>query len=529
MSYAKSIMFLGTGSDVGKSILAAALCRVLRQDGYRVAPFKAQNMALNSYVTAEGGEMGRAQVVQAEAAGIEPHVDMNPILLKPTSHIGSQVVVRGRPIGTMTAQEYYRRKREFLPIILESYARLASAHDVIVVEGAGSAVELNLKEHDIVNLSIAKRVGASCILVGDIDRGGIFASLLGSLMLMEPDERALISGMIVNKFRGDPTLFTRGVDILEARSGKPVFGVVPYFSHITIHEEDSVALGRQMRERHREMVRGCQEATLGGDSALHIGVCKLPYISNYTDFDSFAQEPSVVLSYFDRPEEVFTFDAIILPGSKNTLGDLAVLHERGIVDALKSFVKTGRILVGICGGYQMLGQWVQDGEGVESTLHEVEGFGLLPMGTAMFPEKITYQVEAVVNDRHPLWRNRSLHDHRVSGYEIHMGRSVMLSDDVEPLFTITKRIGGGGGVHRDGMANASGNVWGTYLHGIFDNNWFRRWFLEEVARTRGKNPLKDVLTFSFSQWKERQYDLLADHFRQHVAVDKLYHSVGLHP
>jgi adenosylcobyric acid synthase len=518
---AKSIMFLGTGSDVGKSVLAAALCRVLKQDGYRVAPFKAQNMALNSFVTSDGGEMGRAQVVQAEAAGVEPHVDMNPILLKPTSQVGSQVIVLGRPIGNMTAKEYYRYKKQLITVVREAYERLAQAYDVIVLEGAGSAVELNLKEHDIVNLFMAKMVNSPCILVGDIDRGGIFASLLGSLALMEPDERDLIAGMVVNKFRGDPDLFQSGVKILENLSGKPVLGVVPYFSHIQIHEEDSVALSR------RRMNKGNENTE---DEEISIGILRLPYISNYTDFDALENEPNVRVVYFDRPEEVFSFDAIIIPGSKNTIEDLAILHRRGLVDALRAFVKAGRVLVGICGGYQMLGKYVRDEESVESALTEIEGIGVIPMVTEMFKEKITYQVEALPNPDHPLWE--TLVDARSSvptlaGYEIHMGRSFALNDKMKPLFNI-KRIGTSpDSMHPDGFMGDVGECWGTYIHGIFDNDHFRKWFLKRIAIKRGKQLPKSENGIEFLKWKDQQYNLLADHFRRYVDVNRIYEIIGL--
>ncbi|MCX7823365.1 MAG: cobyric acid synthase [Syntrophobacterales bacterium] len=517
MPRAKSIMFLGTGSDVGKSLLAAALCRVLKQDGYRVAPFKAQNMALNSFVTAEGGEMGRAQVVQAEAAGVEPHVDMNPILLKPTSQVGSQVIVLGRPIGNMIARDYYRYKKNLTEVVKEAYERLAKAYDVIVMEGAGSAVELNLKEHDIVNLAMAKMVKAPCILIGDIDRGGIFASLIGSLYLMEPEERELIAGLMVNKFRGDIDLFKEGVEILERLSHKPVLGVVPHFNHIHIHEEDSVALTRKTLSREEDYQ---PEEVL-------IGVVRLPYISNYTDFDILERENGVRLKYFNSPEDVFSFDAIIIPGSKNTLSDLATLHESGMVDALKAFAKRGRTLVGICGGYQMLGKLVRDKEGLESNLREIEGLGLIPMVTEMFKDKITYQVEAFPNPNHPLWKNYPNLEQPLKGYEIHMGRSFPTKGDVEPLFNL-RRIGTSyvSESQTDGLTGDVGKCWGTYIHGIFDNDIFRKWFIRNIAMERRK-PLGRSQEIEFFKWKEHQYDLLAEHFRTHVNIELIYKIIGL--
>ncbi len=512
---AKAIMFLGTGSDVGKSVLAAALCRVLKNDGYRVAPFKAQNMALNSFVTPEGGEMGRAQVVQAEACGIKPHVDMNPILLKPTTTVGSQVIVLGKPIGNMTAKEYYEKKKDLLPIVQEAYERLAGKYDVIVVEGAGSAVELNLKEHDIVNLSIAKLFNVPSLLVGDIDRGGIFASVIGSILLMEPEERELIKGIIINKFRGDPGLFRTGVEIIESRSGKPVIGVVPYFSHIVIPEEDSVALRKKLKGI------GFEE----GEDLLKIGIVRLPYISNYTDFDALENEKNVEVYYFDSPEDVFSFDAIIIPGSKNTISDLKVLHEKGIVDALRAFWKAGRMVVGICGGYQMLGVAVRDPLGVESNIKEAEGISLIPMVTEMFKDKMTYQVKAMINVEHPFWKDLEDKDSPVVGYEIHNGKTFPLKE-LPYLFRIVERrsINEEG---FDGLMSESGFAWGTYIHGIFDNDFIRKWFLKTVASMRNKNISFSEGNFNFLSWKERQYDLLAEHFRKYVDVERLYKIIGL--
>lgn len=510
---AKSLMFLGTGSDVGKSVLAAAFCRIFKQDGFRVAPFKAQNMALNSYITPEGGEMGRAQVVQAEAAGIEPHVDMNPVLLKPTSQMGSQVIVRGKAVGNLSARDYYAYKTRLIPVVRECYQRLAEQYDLVVLEGAGSAVELNLKAHDIVNLAMAEMADARCILVGDIDRGGIFAALLGSYMLMTPEEQGRILGFMVNKLRGDPALFTSGIEILEARSSRPVLGVIPHYSHIALQEEDSVALQRRMRQN-----AGAERS----ENALAVGVVRLPFISNYTDFDCFEQEPGVDLIYFDRPAEVFHFDAVILPGSKNTLEDLEFLKKSGLSDAILAFAKSGGTVVGLCGGYQMMGLRVQDPHGVESSLREVGGLGLLDMETEMYPEKITSQVEAL-----PAVENHwaaSL-DSPLGGYEIHMGRSVSLGA-ARSLFRIVRRDGGEVNL-LEGLTQPDGRVWGTYIHGIFDNDGFRRSFLREVQRRSGKAAVTGSSTFSYREWKETQYDLLAEHVRRHTDMKRIYREMGI--
>lgn len=507
-------MFLGTGSDVGKSVLAAAYCRILKQDGFRVAPFKAQNMALNSFITPEGGEMGRAQVVQAEAAGIHPHVDMNPVLLKPTCQMGSQVIVRGRPVGNYSAAEYYRFKKELVSVVRESYERLAARFDVIVLEGAGSAVELNLKDHDLVNLSMAAMADARCILVGDIDRGGIFAALLGSVMLMTPEERARIIGFMVNKLRGDPCLFESGIGIIESRSGLPVLGVIPYFDHISLQEEDSVALKRRME-------RGTCERTERSDR-LSIGVVRLPFISNYTDFDCFEQEPGVDLVYFDGPRRVFDFDAIILPGSKNTLEDLDYLKRTGLAEGLIAFLKSGGTVVGLCGGYQMLGRTVRDPHGVESGLSQVEGLGLLDMETEMFPDKITSQVEAKVIDGVPFG---DVCHTRIHGYEIHMGRSTP-GPTARPLFHITRRDGESSDV-QDGLSSADGRVWGTYIHGVFDNDLFRRSFLRILQLRSGKAQIPLAEGYAYTEWKENQYELLAEHVRRHTDVRRIYDAMGL--
>ncbi len=506
MSGAKSIMFLGTGSDVGKSVLAAAFCRIFRNEGFRVAPFKAQNMALNSFITPQGGEMGRAQVVQAEAAGIAPHVDMNPILLKPTSHMGSQVIVLGKAIGNFSAGGYYEYKKELLPIVRGAYQRLCAQNDVIVIEGAGSAVELNLKGSDLVNMAMAEMADARCILVGDIDRGGIFASLLGSYALLEPSERDRVIGFIVNKLRGDPRLFEDGVKILQERSGVPVLGVVPYFQDISLPEEDSVALGRRMA------------ATQGkaAPDGVRIGVVRLPFISNYTDFDALENDPGVDLVYFDRPAEIFGFDAVILPGSKNTIEDLEALRKTGMTDVLSAFYKSGGVVVGLCGGYQMMGTVVRDPHGMESSIETVPGLGLLDMETEMFPEKTTSQVEAgVMSGSLPFPTQSEV----LSGYEIHMGRSTP-GGSARPVFRIVQRDGKPMDIV-EGLSQPDGRAWGTYIHGIFDNDGFRNSFLEDIARRSGKKLPAVSDAFSFRLWKEEQYDRLAELVRSHVDVARI--------
>jgi len=502
-------MFLGTGSDVGKSVLAAAFCRIFKNAGYRVAPFKAQNMALNSFITPQNGEMGRAQVVQAEAAGIEPHVDMNPILLKPTSQMGSQVIVLGRVVGNFSAKEYYDYKKELVPVVREAFERLSAKNDIIVMEGAGSAVELNLKEHDLVNMAMAEIADAKCILVGDIDRGGIFASLLGSISLLQPTERGRIIGFIVNKLRGDPRLFEDGVQILQSRSGVPVFGVVPYFSDISLPEEDSVALGRRMTG---------PEAG-GSSDSIRIGVVRLPFISNYTDFDPFEMDPNVELVYFDSPARIFGFDAVIIPGSKNTIEDLAALSRSGMADVLNAFHKSGGTVVGLCGGYQMMGTVVRDPRAIESPLGTIPGLGLLDMETEMYPDKITSQVEArVISKSLPFPGSKGV----LAGYEIHMGRSTS-GGNAKSIFRILRREGMPVDVE-DGLSQPDGRTWGTYIHGIFDNDGFRNAFLEDIGKRSGKTAPASGL-FSFRPYKEVQYDRLAELVRKFVDVDRILDSV----
>jgi adenosylcobyric acid synthase len=508
MASAKNLMILGTGSDVGKSVMVAGLCRILKQDGYRVAPFKAQNMALNSFITPEGGEMGRAQVVQAEAAGLEPHIDMNPILLKPTSNVGSQVILQGKVLGNFTAEEYYKKKPDLVAEVMESYSRLEGKYEVLIMEGAGSAAEINLKDKDLVNLSMAERVTAPVLLVADIDRGGVFASIVGHMELFTPPERELVKGFIINKFRGDPSLLRSGLEFLEARTEKPVLGLVHYFNDIHIPEEDSVALDlkiRQAKKRSEEQVR--------------IGVIRLPHISNYTDFDSLEQEPSVNLTYFTAPEQVFEMDLVILPGSKNTLSDLRYLHNQGLAEAITAFYGRGGTVVGICGGYQMLGKKVVDPTGVESDLQEVAGLGLLEMETELLGEKITTQVKGRL-----LWQDLAGPEEKIRGYEIHMGRSKSLGS-ATTLLEISERSGRPVRV-QDGLVSEDGRVWGTYLHGLFDNDNLRHRLIGRFLRSNELVPTTERLR-SFHHWKEEQYNKLATHLRNHLDIARIYKIIGL--
>ena len=403
---AKNIMIQGTMSNAGKSLLAAGLCRIFKQDGYRVAPFKSQNMALNSFITKTGAEMGRAQVVQAEAAGIEPDVRMNPILLKPTTDVGSQVIVNGQVQGNMRAMEYYRRKREFIPAVMEAYNSLAQEYDIIVIEGAGSPAEINLKATDIVNMGLAELVDAPVLLVGDIDRGGVFAQLYGTIALLEPQEQQRIKGTIVNKFRGDRAILQPGIDILEKICGVPVAGVIPY-THVDIDDEDSLST---------------RFHTGDGRKDIDIAVVKLPRISNFTDVSPLERFESVSVRYIERPDQLHQPDMILLPGTKSTIADLLWLRQSGLEAAICQQAARGCIVFGICGGYQMLGTSVRDPLGVEAAgVTDIKGMGLLPMDTVFQGEKVQQQTSGVFGEIPGALH--SLSGMKYIGYEIHMGRS----------------------------------------------------------------------------------------------------------
>lgn len=503
MSLAKPIMVQGTASHVGKSVLVAAFCRILREDGYRVAPFKAQNMALNSFVTKEGGEIGRAQAFQAEAAGIEPTVDMNPILLKPTSDTGAQVIIHGRVYGNMKAKEYQNFKKTAFNHVLESYNRLAKEYDVIVIEGAGSPAEINLRDGDIVNMGLAEEIDAPVILIGDIDRGGVFASLIGTLELLNPPERKRIKGFIINKFRGDLELLKRGISFLEEKTGLPVFGVVPYFKNIILPDEDGVSL-----EDRRWIVNS-------GQDKIRIVAAKLPRISNFTDFDPFRFEPDATIQYIESPEGLRGVDAVIIPGSKNTLEDLQWLWKTGLADVVIEYAERGGRVIGICGGFQMLGKVVKDPYKTESSTGEVKGLGLLDMETVLERDKKTYQVEAVINSL-----QFTVHGSRIKGYEIHMGETV--SND-KPFAMITNRSGNPVRIE-EGAISKDSNIWGTYIHGIFDNDEFRTWFLNGIRAAKGLTVQNAV---SFKEKKNEGIKRLAEAVSESVDIERLYEIMGL--
>jgi adenosylcobyric acid synthase len=504
--HGKAMMFCGTASDVGKSVLSAGLCRILHRRGIGVAPFKSQNMALNSFATPEGGEIGRAQAVQAQACRIPPHTDMNPVLLKPNSDTGSQVIVQGKVVGNMSVAEYNSYKPRALGKVTESFERLRSAFDFVVIEGAGSIAEINLKAHDIANMRIAEMADCPCILVADIDRGGVFAQIVGTLELLEPAEKARVKGIIINKFRGDPSLLTPGIEFVETRTGIPVLGVVPYFRHFRIPEEDSVALEKR--------AKGKGLRAKGNDNKIQIGVIRFPRISNYTDFDALEQEPDVSLRYIEKADEIEGLDILILPGSKSTIGDLRFLVELGLFEAIQNFAGP---IVGICGGYQMLGKKVLDPDGMESSAGEAEGLGLLDVETAMLPHKETHQAGgqllAAGARIAPDWSGS------LSGYEIHMGRTA-LGPEAQP-FAELSRSSGGKDVISDGAVSKDGRVFGTYLHGLFDSHGFRTAFLNRIRREKG---LPEV---SRDCVEEDPFDMLAEHLERHLDMERLLGICGI--
>ena len=466
------IMLAGTGSDVGKSVIAAALCRIFRQDGYSPAPFKAQNMALNSYATPEGLEIGRAQAVQAEAAGIPCHTDMNPLLLKPSSDHTSQVVLNGKPIGNKDAYDYWRgmgqetggKRIDFQQEVCAAFDRLAIKYNPIVMEGAGSIAEINLKDRDLVNMSMARHANADVILVGDIDRGGVFASVYGSIMLQTPEERKLIKGIIINKFRGDMRLFDKGRKMMEDICGIPVLGVIPYYKDIYIDEEDSVSLEQKRRK--------------WAEGKVNVAVVLLRHISNFTDFDTLERDTRVNLFYTNNVSDIQRADIIILPGTKATLDDLLELRRNGCAQAIQRAHRDGKTVVGICGGYQMLGVSVADPDQVEGDIASLPGLGLLPIHTTMSSTKTTQQVTF-------MFEGQECH-----GYEIHQG----ISDTNEPIVQTDRCIG-------------------TYIHGFLDNIPVINFLLKD----KGATPAQSLADF-----KEEQYDKLAAHVRRYVDIDRIY-------
>ena len=501
------LMVQGTASHVGKSVLVSALCRIFRQDGYRVAPFKAQNMSNNSYVTPDGGEIGRAQAVQAQAAGVETQVEMNPILLKPETDQRSQVVLMGRPYTTAQTMDYYELKSHLWESVHTSLDILRDQYDIVVIEGAGSPAEINLKATEIVNMRVALYANAPVLLCGDIDRGGVFAALVGTLELLEPEEREAIKGFVINKFRGDINLLTDGLTWLEDRTGIPVTGVVKHYRDIHIPEEDSVALDLPVRVK--------------GNSVLDIAVIQVPHISNFDDFDPISMESGVTLRYVESPHDLGRPDLIILPGTKTTIPDLDWMDRQGLTQAVREAHSNGSALVGICGGYQMLGSEVRDPDGVESTQLQLPGLGLLPMTTIFSGSKETHRVTGKVSlDLGLLAGAKGL---PVQGYEIHMGRTVVEGvgvpfaiDDRSDL-AVTKDNA------LDGSLDSTGWVMGTYIHGLFHNTGLRQAMLQALARRKGVTlPSSDDVTSM-----DAEFDKLADWVRGSLNMDQIYQMSGL--
>ncbi len=480
------IMLAGTGSDVGKSILATGLCRIFRQDGYNPAPFKAQNMALNSYATPDGFEIGRAQAVQAEAAGIPCSTDMNPLLLKPSGDCTSQVVLNGKPAGNYSSRDYFRRegRRQLVEEVHRAYDRLSSRYNPIVMEGAGSIAELNLRDLDLVNMSMARYAGARVLLVADIDRGGVFASAYGSVMLQDESDRKLIKGIIVNKFRGDMSLFDNGRKILEDICGVPVLGVVPYLKDIHIDEEDSVSLAGKAS-------RGCE-------GRINIAVVLLRHISNFTDFNRLERDTRINLYYTSSPSELAMADVVIIPGTKSTIDDLLYLHETGLAQAIMETRERGKMVFGICGGYQIMGLSVSDPHGVEGDPLTVPGLGLLPVETMLTTGKVTRQVEFSFLGGTELCK----------GYEIHMGDTV-ITGDATPVNLMSSGLPDG--------CMTDDRCMGSYIHGILDNDCVIRHILSQCGTA-----LTDVPATDYAAWRDSQYDALAEALRRHLDMEAIY-------
>lgn len=491
----KPIMFVGTCSDAGKSIINTAFCRIFREDGYTPAPFKAQNMSLNSYSTPEGGEIGRAQAVQAEACGIPPHTDMNPVLLKPTNDKSSQVILNGRPVGNMSAREYFRsgNKDYLLQEALAAYRRLAGKYNPVVLEGAGSISELNLRERDITNMRMAREIGAATYLVADIDRGGVFASVYGSVMLLPEEERKLIKGIIVNKFRGDVSLFEEGRELIRKLTGIPVVGVLPYFTDIQIEEEDSVAL--EQKKVH----------ALSGK--INVAVVLLRRISNFTDFSVLEQDKRFHLYYTNNVEEIQKADIIVLPGSKNTIADLMNIRANGIAEAVVQAYKAGKKVVGICGGYQMMGLRVEDPDQIEGEIGMVPGLGLFPLVTVMEKEKTTCQSR---------FRYKG-GEEWCEGYQIHMGRTEEIGKEGELKEGLSRSLNTLETGERDGFY-LDERCWGSYIHGILDHAVVLNDLAAGLTQQRCEH-------FDYMSFKQEQYDRLARHVRDAMDMDYIYSTL----
>ena len=499
-SKVQAIAILGTGSDVGKTLVAAGLCRLLYRTGVKVVPFKAQNMSLNSFVTLEGGEMGRAQVLQAQACGLPAHVDMNPVLLKPEADHASQVIVQGKVWARQDAQEYFGKKAALFEFVKASYDRLSQKYEIVVIEGAGSAAEMNLRDRDIVNWSVVEMADASVVLVADIDRGGVFAQVIGTMDLLAPEERQRVIGVVINKFRGDAKLFEDGVQMIEQRTKVPVLGVLPYLQNLELDQEDSVEI-----ERYR--------ATPFLPTTVNIAVLLLPHMSNFTDFNQLAAESDVSLRYVRSPDELNGADVVMIPGSKTTIADVKYLKNEGFKYAISNQVKSGAEIVGVCGGFQMLGRQIVDPHGAEGG-GTTEGLGLLDITTELIVNKKTTQVRA-----HPLHVHSAI-ECVVEGYEIHMGMTKVKG--LQPSF----RIDGGSETAFDGACSEDGRVWGTYIHGVFDQPAFRRLWLNRIRLRKGLVSLDPTVSETVSQRLSDALDRWADHMDKHLNIEPIRTVLG---
>ncbi len=511
------IMVQGTMSNVGKSVIAAGLCRIFTQDGYRTAPFKSQNMALNSYVTGEGLEMGRAQVMQAECCRRKPVCAMNPILLKPTDDRGSQVIVNGIPVGNMKAEAYFGYKQKLIPDIMKAFEKLQEDSDIIVIEGAGSPAEINLKEHDIVNMGLAEMTDAPVLLVGDINPGGVFAQLLGTLDLLTEDERERVHGLIINRFRGDENLLKPGLDMLEAMGGKPVLGVIPWMEMV-LDDEDSLTDRFKKREK----------------KSFDIAVIRFPHIANFTDFNVFEESPEISVRYITEPGETEGADILFLPGSKNTIADLEWLKSRGFAETIREASAAGTVVIGICGGYQMLGMRIED-PWAEEAGGTAEGLSLLPVHTVITREKTRTLYRGVISE--PEGILKGLAGTGISGYEIHMGCTYVSEGEHAPGEDISREVGKSGKMKAGetgrlseftsgGTGICTGNVYGTYVHGFFDDGEAARKLISLVAEARNKQVDLSVMT-DYAAYRDQQYDRLADILRAHLDMEKIYQIMGL--
>lgn len=481
-------MIQGTMSGAGKSLLCAGLCRVFKQDGYRVAPYKSQNMALNSFITRDGLEMGRAQVMQAEACGIEPDVRMNPILLKPSSDVGSQVIVLGKILRDMDAAEYFQYKQKLVPEVVKAYNELAEDNDIIVIEGAGSPAEINLNQQDLVNMGLARMVDAPVLLAGDIDRGGVFAQLYGTVGLLNAEDRSRIKGMVINKFRGDKNILMPGVEMIEEKVGIPVVGIVP-FMYVDIDEEDSLASRLSRKGKQKE-------------GLFDIAILRLPRLSNFTDFSPLEGDPLLSVRYVDQVNEFGNPDVLILPGTKNTMDDLIWIRENGLEMLVRKYAAAGGLVIGICGGYQMLGRELRNPEQVEGTFEYAKGIGLLPTSTVFTKEKTRTRVKGQAT-------TGIFKSSHFDAYEIHMGKTLVEGEAFALL--------------EDGKPDGcvSGNVYGTYLHGLFDTGEVTEALVRELCRRNGIS-YEERTPVSHNEYAQKQYNILADGIRESMDMDKIY-------